>query len=594
MNDFEGKISVEYQDRSSNNAIAKEQQQQQQQQQQQRQQQQQPVPVSNKEVTDNRPYLISRTQPESNNNSPNANDVFFSPDFDQITVNDLISVVPDDWKFMTSLAEQPNLNYLYSETKYPNLQLFKIIWDAGPLSLFVGTVEQNDPTRANANVELSDDHLIDFVWTIVKVTRYFYHFVMYPDEFLLDLLDFCFKLGTVNPIIQSVMTYDCSLHIMRIYKESGKMELYDSWDQQIRIPAFKECIDILKDRLEKCDSFSEMVGLSFAVVIIFSGTSSDKSWRSHLSGTYQLLLKASKLRQNAKSDDSFDYAALKLFDIVCEWFRHLDFLVQVCSFNGADKRKLKIENNRNLSDNIAVSPNGINMMTGHCVELIEIKHRVFYFIEDFRKKGINLSGIHLIRISIEDDVIDSNGADLPYPSSSSPPSQSQSHHTMTRNDRLALKVEGYESLSLLESLSHRRNVDRLPIKDLKMNLTINFCNKVYFLAFELYLKYFYVGLRNLEEINQLILKIIDTIHSMPNQTSVALICHWCIFLTGEVAILIGNEDVYKAILGILGNFVQNGMDVNSREILQQIKTIVYKGQGLQLGKSLLVDDFVIF
>jgi hypothetical protein len=484
-----------------------------------------------------------------------------------IRLNDLISVEQSDLNYLNSLnKEYETMIYLYNEASHPDLHKFDIPWDGGPCVYFIDTIERNDPIILNNDISLTDQNMIDFVWTFTRITKFFYTFVLFSESSLMSVLDLCFKLGTKSSIFQSIMTYHCSLHVSRIYNQANNQILANLWETRVRIPAFKQCIDYLKEGLESSPTFSDLVILTFAVVIIFSGNASDESWIAHLNGSYQLISKCSILKKTANKEDLFDLAALELYEIIVAWYNHTSFLATLSSLNGFYGKKLKNPSSLSLNINYAIAKNNINLMSGHCLELNSLLDSIDEFLITFNSRGIRLSGLNFVFFILNDN------------------ESSQTLHE--------IKVYGYELFQKLQEIKKSYKYERLPLDDFRMDLSMKYCNLIYIHGIELYITFFFIGKRDRDEVRSLLRDILDLIYSMPYRSSCAIICHWNIYLASMVSLLIEDFEIYGHFLKILGVFQLNGMDVPSIDILERLKLILFERNYEKLLS--LENDFVIY
>lgn len=495
-----------------------------------------------------------------------SSDVGSQFSFSHIKLNDLISVGQSDLDYLSSLnKEYKTMTYLYNEKTHPDLHVFDIPWDGGPMYYFVDTIKRYDPIVTNSEISLNDQSIIDFTWTLARITKFFYTFVLYSETSLMSVLDLCFKLGTKSSIFQSILTYHCSVHVVRLYNISNNENLADLWDVNVRIPTFKQCIDYLRAGLENSPTFSDLVILTFAVVIIFSGNASDESWRAHLNGCYQLISKSYTLKSSANLEDSFDVAALALYDVIVEWYNHTASLAAVSAGNGFLGRDLSSLRNITTS-NIAVASNGMNLMAGHCSNITDLISNINKFMHTSQKKGLKLSGLNFVYFILNENKSNDAAAEI--------------------------TVNGFEFLRQLNKIKLNFEYERLELEDYKMDLSIKYCNLLYMDGLKLFITYFFIGTRDKSIIRSILRDILDLIYSMPYRSSCAIICHWNIYIGGLVSLLISDFEIYGHFVGILKVFQLNGMDVQSIDILEKIKSILFEKDYQQL---LYADnDFVIY
>lgn len=469
-----------------------------------------------------------------------------------ITLEDLVKIMPTDLDFFNMMDIDGDNYYSLNDTYIPFTSSFEVSWENSVTVDFLGIFQKHDPIQTiyaeNNDVSLKDDRLLNFIWTLNKGTRHYFNFPMYPLEIYIEVLDYCTKLNEIYPIIQSVMTYDCAMLLTGIYKCSNKMDLFLLWDRQIRIPSFKQCLDILKERIDSVNKFSESVVLTFVVIIIFSANSSDESWMTHLRGSYQLFLKSSSLQSSIDLNDEYDYAASKIFEVVKEWFFNTEFLSQVSSNKG-----FKLHNNtpsefNNFSeDSIAILDNGLSLIGGHSIQLKPIFLRIQDALSYFENKGVYLSGNNLLVFRL------------------------------TNSDKgLAAEVKsvGFEILMELKELKYKYK--RSKIHDYQMEFTLKNGDKLARLSLELYISYFFIGNKTADYYVELLEQILETIYSMPYYSTACIYCQWSIYLSALVSLLHEKEELYNCFYKILYSLRQNGMYVteNSLTRLVHIKKVI--------------------
>lgn len=527
------------------------------------------MPTNNN--TNNNNYNNNKSPHPASLSDCSENSLYTMP---KLNLNDLISVDAKDLpylerKYSNSSTNSNNIyntdNFLYTETLYPNLNLFHIPWDGGPMVYFIDVIQRNDPLLFQNDILLTDPKMKDFIWTITKITKFFYTFVLFSESSLISVLDLCFKLGTKNSIFQNIMNYHSALHIIRIYNEANNNLMANLWEIKVKIPSFKNCIDYLKNGLVNTNSFSDLVILTFAVVIIFSGNASDKSWRTHLQGSYQLISKSYQLKKYVNFDNDFDIAALKLFDIIVEWYNHTSFLSGISSLNGYYNRNLNFNKNKS-SSNLAITKNNFNLMAGHCLEISSLISNIHQFLTIFNSNGTNLSGLNFVYFILKKD----------------------------KSSKILIEIKKYglEFLNQLNFLLNNYNYKRLDLEDFKMDLSIKYCNLIYMNGIKLYVIYFLIGNRNKAEIRSLLRDILDLIYSMPYRSSCAIICHWNIYMSAVISLLIDDLQIFDHFMNILKVFQLNGMEITSIGILNRIKDILEIGDYEQLLSD--QNDFVIY
>lgn len=495
---------------------------------------------------------------------PTQNQIYqYMQDFPrEVQLDDLITIEMEE----VGLPESPINTHSrqYSGCSLPNLNVFNLPWDCGPFVYFIDVIRKHDPLTSDKNLSIHDQKLIDFVWTFTKLSRFFYTFVLFPDEKLMSVLRLCFKLGTKNPIFQSIVTYHCSLHICRIYSQAKDVRMASEWDLKVGKISFRECINYLKTGLENSTKFADLVTLSFAVLIIFSGNASDKSWRTHLNGNHQLILKCFSVRNTVNLDNPLDRAALELFDIVVEQYKRTSRLAVLSSL-GFPSKKIELEKD-SFRTNFSIAKNGINYMNGYKSNLGVIFEEVCDIVDVFGQAGIHLSGMNFIYLILTRKV---------------DPRTFETLHD-----------KGTSILRKIQDIKKNCNYIRLELEDFRMDLTIKYCELISISGLELYVAYFFIGTRDIRLIKKKIQEIVDLIYSMPYKSSCAIITHWSIYISALICLLIKDKKLYQHIFSVLKVFELNGMDVPSISILNNVKSILKTKNYMELLEP--KNDYVIF
>ena len=504
-----------------------------------------------------------------NSSASEASDHGSQYSFSNININDLISIKQNDLIYQNFTNGGNELAFsFHNEAFQPNLHMFHIPWDGGPLVYFKDTIEQHDPMLFNENTPFNGQNMIDFVWTMTRITKIFYSFVLYSETSLLFILELFFKLGTKSPIFHNIMTYHCALHVIKVYTEVGHLKAANIWDQKVRIPAFRKCIENIKEGLEKDPTFSNTVILTFAVLSIFSGNVSDRSWSTHLNGSHQLINKCLSLSKDARDDDPFDNVALNLLDVIIEWYEHIKHSAALTSLNGFWNKKLKLKSiykGRGFRKNAAIADNNINLMSGHCLELNTIISDIYDFMFVLEQNNVRLSGLNFV------------------------------YFLLNPNDQQIIKTVqtfGNEILKHINYLIREYEYIRLDLEDVRMDLSVRYCNMLYMYGVKLYVTFFFVGEKDTSIIKPLLRDIIDLIYSMPYRSSCARICHWCIYTSALVSLMIEDYNLYGHFLGMLKVFQLNGMEIPSFNLLEKIKVILIEKEHWKL--LLPENDIVIY
>lgn len=472
-------------------------------------------------------------------------------DINHITLEDLVQIMPNDMNFLNMIEMNCEDFYSLNDNYIPHTSAFEVSWKNSVTVDFLGIFQQYDPIQSiyaeRGYVSLKDVRMLNFIWTLNKGTRHFFNFPMYPLEIYNEVLEHCAKLNSIYPIIQSVMTYDCAMLLTGIYKRSNKNDLFLLWDRQIRIPSFKQCLDILKARVDTTTLFSESVVLTFAVIIIFSANSSDDSWRTHLKGSYQLVLKSSFLQSSIDPNNEIDYAASKIFEIVKEWFFNTDFLSHVSSNNGFQiDKNVSLKYNRDPENNLALLDNGLSLIGGHSLELKPFILKIQTVLSEFDSRGVRLCGNNFVVFKFTNT---------------------------DKNLAAEVKSIGFELLMQLKELKYKYK--RSKIHDYQMEFTLKNSDRLSRLALELYLAYFFIGNKSVEYYVELLEEILEVIYSIPYYSTACIYCQWSIYLSALVALLHKKDDLYECFYNVLYSLRQNGMYVteNSLNRLKHIKNV---------------------
>lgn len=469
-----------------------------------------------------------------------------------LTLEELIPITSTDLDFLNMIDTDGENFYSLNDTYIPYPYAFQVSWKSSVTVDFTRIFQRSDPIQniyaETGDVFLKDIRLLNFIWTLNRGTRYYFNFPMFPLEIYDQVLGYCSKLNEIYSIVQSVMTYDCAMLMTGIYNTLNQKELFHLWDMHVRIPSFKQCLDILKERIEIVSSFSESVVLTFAVIIIFSANGSDKIWRTHLKGSYQLFLKSVTLYSKIDLSNEYDQCAKKLFEILQEWFFNIEFCCQVTSNTGTqieNSLSLKKIGNIETNDNIVILSNGLTLIGGHSQELKPIMIRIRNVLLDFENRGTNLYGNNFLLFKL-----------------------TNTDKSLTTE----LKSIGLELSFELQAIKYNHTIKET--NDYEMKFTLKNNDKLTRLALELYLEYFFVGNKTVEFFIDLLERILEVVYSMPYYYVVSL--NWPLYQSALVALLSKEEKLFKCFYDVIYSLRQNGIYVvdNALNRLDYIKTVI--------------------
>ncbi|KAG0674981.1 hypothetical protein C6P42_001953 [Pichia californica] len=515
------------------------------------------ITFQNEEMIISNPVILKETQelnhivtePKNIQNDEYAKIIELNSLF-PISLTDLIPITPTDLNFLNMIDIDNDNFYSLNDTYTPYTYAFNVSWKASVTVDLVGIFQEYDPIQnlfnETGDVPLKDIRLLNFIWTLNRGTRYYFNFPMFPLEVYEQVMEIFSKLSKVYSIIQSVMTYDCAMLMTGLYKRSGQKDMLLLWDRHVRIPSFKQCLEILKERIDYVSNFSESVVLTFAVIIIFSASGSDKIWKTHLKGSYQLLLKSLSMQPMRDPNNEFDQAANVLFDILKEWFFNIEFCCQLTSNNGFHiTNSMSLENNECDKDSIVMLNNNISLIGGHCQELKPIMVKLRCALMEFESRGIKLCGNNVLVFKF----------------------------TNTNKSLAAeLKSIGLELVLEVKALKSCYKVKETA--DYQMRFTLQNNDKLTRLALELYLEFFFVGNKPNEFFVNLLEQILEVIYSIPYYYIVSV--NWPIYQSALVALLSKESGLYQCFYDVIYSLRLNGIYVvdNALNRLEHIKKVI--------------------
>ncbi|VEU22226.1 DEKNAAC103244 [Brettanomyces naardenensis] len=435
------------------------------------------------------------------------------------------------------------------------MDVFHIQWRNASNLDYLRLLSKYDPILKYPGkaVSLSDPELINFVWTLCRVSQYFYNFSNYPEEMFDQLMVIFQRLSKTHKILQSVMMFNSSIFLITFYGNYDRPEAARVWDRSIRLPTLKRILDGIKEGLVRKCSFSELVTMAFSVTILISVNSCDSNsaWRSNLKNCYRLLVKASELLPSVNAQDESDLAAINLYQVIREWFFNVEFLAMVSSDNGGEitiKTPLDVVFAGSSTNKLISLDNGVNTLRGYSGELNPILHKLYNFLEIQRKKGKNLSGTNLLRL-------------------------------IYRNDDAELSKEakafGYELLWDLQRLDNTYRP--LKILDLRMDITLKNIDRAFRMGVEFYLAFFFVGKRDPQVVSLRLRAILEMIYAIPYYYTCGIALHWIIYICALGSFIIGDDSLYEGFVDILTKISTKGMFVPQKSIerLNYIKNMVH-------------------
>ncbi|GMF99275.1 unnamed protein product [[Candida] boidinii] len=529
------------------------------------------------------------TNPISPSVNPFMNDPREGPS--TLNINDLVYILPSDIDFfnLLTLDNGDGNNNNNPNPDSVNIHLFDILWGNANIVELLNILEDNDPIKkmTNSNEDINDDlmltndpRIVDFMLTLINLTHCACNFTLYTDEKFENILKDLLILNKDHSIIENVLMYDGSLMLRDMYHKTHLEPIGKLWDRYVRMPSLKRCLDKLRERINSSGSFSEHVAMSFVVVVLFSANSAIRStdWRTHLKGSCQLLTKTASLLPKGKLTEK-EQISLNLFQVVIDFFCHAEILAQITSDNGGS-----LISPCNADELFEVSPFSENtimegtfdLVRGYSLSLVPVLNKIYNYLKVLKtSKNINLSGSNLIKFYLKND----------HPEIFQ---EMKEFGISTCNHASSLFASNMKEVSALKQVS-----------DLRLKFTMVNCTKLYHLTIEIYLKVFFIRVplnttQGVEEIEQHLEKMLETIYAMPYNTSAAIACHWGIYMGAVIASIIHSDSLYEHFVDSLTKLVDNGLYVagNSREKLNYIAAMINSKNYDMIVNG--AQDFIVF
>ncbi|AET38520.1 Zn(II)2Cys6 transcription factor Ecym_3001 [Eremothecium cymbalariae DBVPG len=481
-----------------------------------------------------------------------------SPIEQNLDLRDFIYVSPTDLTFLNLLTfdTQANKRPASFVSGTPLINLFQLSWRNSSWIELYDTLKTYDPIQILCNnrtpvdatsISLDNPQLLNFVWTMTRVTLGCGNFIIFPQERFDRLVELYLNLAEKHPVVEQAIMYDVALLMKDIYFKNDFKDYSHIWDRYVRMPSLKPCLDTLQHRINKTTEFSELVALAFTVVLLFAANSTYRNaeWRTHLKGSWHMLQSAVEFIPTHTITFS-DQNCIDLYELLKDWFCHAEILACITSDNGGSI--MTTSELHNLLSNAPYSRHNVlggnyDLIRGYLTALFPIFTRITLKLLDLKSRGVLLHGTNIVRFLLVD-----------------------------RNEEIALELREF-GLSLLHELQMSKINDQelrevvSDVSDLRLQFSMKNSAKVYYMALELYLKVFFVRipLNSIELVDSLE-QVLETLYAMPYYTTTSVACHWGIYLSGLVSALIGQKNIHTHFIDILSKLASNGMIVAANSI----------------------------
>lgn len=434
-----------------------------------------------------------------------------------------------------------------ASVQLPNFFKFELSLENGTLINFITTIAKKDALLSTHSTNFNNQEFVDFIWTMCRITKFFFIFSLFPKDYILHIESILFQLISNFPILQTMITYHASSHMARLYKIAGYEKAFTMW-RQVEVVSFHQCIEYLKTRLESATTFVEHVVLTFNVVIIYLGNVSNSSGHMHLSGCYELINKCYKLLPNVSKCTTLELIGLELFTFIIDWYKHTSLMAMISS----QKRFSKVELPPSIPEiykRLKISQNDVDFVSGNAKQLDYFITLMCQEMQLLESKGIYFSGLSCVYFAV------------------------------TKHISKTLEDAQEKGLMLLQTLSRIQNqftYKRLESNDFELDLTLKMCNLMSFQGLYLYLRFFFMGERDPLKIRSLLRDLLDSCYSMPYKSSCAILRHWVLYIAALIALIQNEAIIYEKIIEIFKLFLANGMEVHSICILEDVRQILEK------------------
>lgn len=454
--------------------------------------------------------------------------------------------------------------------------VISIISELDPINKYYSSRLPNSSTKDISYIPIDDANFLEFIWTVCDITFCVGQFALYPKQLFKELMSMFRCLDEDYPIIHSVMRYSVADFMKDMYHKQNLNDLSGLWDTFVRIPSMKPCIDIMNKRIDACDDYIECNALAFSVGLLFSphSTGLNSDWRSHLSGLYGLLKKASTLFKDEILTTEKGRYAFAFFGITNAIFCRTEVCASISADNGGF---LTSVDELDIVYNVEPFPT-FHLLAGKydlsicCVTTIyPVCKQITSELIRWKQKGIHLSGTNFIKFKL-----------------------TNRNREIKRN----LFQFGLAMLSQLDLASSDTDaIEALKtVDDYKLRFTIEKCNQLDIHALKIYLRVFFLhnDESNLAEIRNIVEAILESWYGLPYANIVVVKCHWAIYYGALSSIVIKEKNLIKHFFKILDGMAMRGLDlaVDSARKLRHIYNVLKTEEYDKLIES--HDDFIVY
>lgn len=517
---------------------------------------------------------------------PDTDDTNF--DADLVNIRDYIYISPTDWNFLNLLRFDQNQtrNTTPELAQSSQTNLFKLCWRGASNSEIFSVFSTYDPIQllyatenpsAATTIPLDDPKLLNFIWTVSRVTLLGGNLILFPFENHFDpLLNDFITMGRKDPVMKDVLIYVTALFMKDAYYNSNLKYFSHIWDRYVRMPTLKRCLDQLTSLIRKSNDYCGNISLTFTVTVLFAANSSIKSsdWRTHLRGVHDLFMRVEKLKPAEINQDNIEELAHDCYLFVKDWFCHAEVLAWITSDKGGcfDKQ----EDLEDLLNNATYSKfnllnSRMDLLRGYTTDYYPIFTKLSSFLLNLKKRGKDCSGTNMLRSYFTE----------------SDPAVIKSFKDM-----------GDSTLKMLENIRiDDEYIDQATtgLCDIRLRLSMKNCTRMYHYALNLYLELFFLG-KPLDKIGlkTKLEKMLECLFSIPFQNTCSIACHWPIYLGAIGSLMIEDKNLYSHFTSVLDSFVSNGMNVASNSL----ERLAHISKALSYGDySALVDpahDYIVY
>ncbi|CCH62672.1 hypothetical protein TBLA_0H03910 [Henningerozyma blattae CBS 6284] len=380
-----------------------------------------------------------------------------------------------------------------------------------------------------SSFSLRDDDLKYFCWKFFKATKSASFQSLFSPRTLDDYMYILRRFGNHFDILNNIIQCLVASMMSRIYSIHNENKLYKIWNDHVRLPTMKLCLDGVVGLSKSNTTFLTLMVLEVVVIQTLGlviGRPHNK-WRQHLDQCFTIFEKSEKLLNKNRDITESELDSFSVFKIFRTFIAHIEICAYLTCDNGGSlqvyERLKSILSHTTYYDKFLIG-NKFNIQTGYVVNTHPLLMKVVLNLVELKlTKNICLFGNNIIKLK-----------------------------SYKNKDRELADSMNTFGLQILEEISKleiiRGNIENELFSDdcsKELVFTSKRCQWLVNLSLKLYIQTFYLKKTNNELIKEDTAKFFLLWSSLPSLDKPGILCQWTIYLVAVVCIAMSDEFYYN-------------------------------------------------